>query len=351
MICKQLVGQREVIRFIRHAARWRRFFRCSLAASNLRSRGSAKAGAPTISKACESFVTDAEARELRESTIYKFRLLLRGLREFAGSNGLRYLSEIDIERLRQFRSTWPNRNFAARKKWEALCVFFRFAHDSGWIGTNIAKKLKPPKTKDRPTMPLTREEVTTILAACDDYPDKLNAIRLRALVLLLRYSGLRIGDAVTLPRDRISNGKLFLYTAKSGTPVYCPLPSIVTSALQLIPTVGQYFFWTGKSKIKSVVGDWQRSLKRLFKLAGVPSAHAHRFRDTFSVELLQAGIPIERVSILLGHQSVRVTEKHYNAWTLARQQQAEADVRRMWGETEVGVKGTPEVRHGNDFVN
>jgi hypothetical protein len=31
------IGQPEVIRFIRHATRWRRFFRCSLAASNFRS--------------------------------------------------------------------------------------------------------------------------------------------------------------------------------------------------------------------------------------------------------------------------------------------------------------------------
>jgi integrase len=36
------------------------------------------------------------------------------------------------------------------------------------------------------------------------------------------------------------------------------------------------------------------------------------FRETFGVELLLAGIPIERVSVLLGHQSVKVTEKHYN---------------------------------------
>jgi integrase/recombinase XerD len=162
---------------------------------------------------------------------------------------------------------------------------------------------------------------------------------------------LRIGDAVTLPRDRVTDGKLFLYTAKSGTAVYCPLPSFVTSALEAIPTVGKHFFWTGKSKIKSVVGDWQRSLKRLFTLAGVPTAHAHRLRDTFSVELLQAGVPIERVSILLGHQSIRVTEKHYNAWTLARQEQAEADVRRTWGETELSLKGTQEVRGKSDFVN
>lgn len=310
-----------------------------------------KTDVPTISEICESFITDAKARELHESTIYKFRLLFRKLQEFAASNGLRHLSEIDIEGLRQFRANWPNRNFAARKKWEALCVFFRFAHDSGWIDSNPASKLKPPKTMDRPTMPLTREEVTTILAACDDYPDKRNAVRLRALVLLLRYSGLRIGDAVTLPRDRITDGKLFLYTAKSGTAVYCPLPSYVTSALEAIPAVEKHFFWTGKSKIKSVVGDWQRSLKRLFVLAGVPAAHAHRFRDTFSVELLQAGVPIERVSILLGHQSVRVTEKHYNAWTRARQEQAESDVRRAWSESHDAAKGTQKVREKISFVN
>jgi hypothetical protein len=34
----RIVGQPEVIRFIRQAARWRRFFRCSLTASNFRSR-------------------------------------------------------------------------------------------------------------------------------------------------------------------------------------------------------------------------------------------------------------------------------------------------------------------------
>jgi len=152
-------------------------------------------------------------------------------------------------------------------------------------------------------------------------------------------------------RDRITDGKLFLYTVKSGTAVYCPLPSFVTSALESIPTMEKYFFWTGKSKIKSAVGDWQRSLKRLFILAGVPAAHAHRFRDTLSVELLQAGVPIERVSIMLGHRSVRVTEKHYNAWTLAGQHQAESDVRRTWDESHDVAKGTQKVREKISFVN
>jgi hypothetical protein len=51
-------------------------------------------------------------------------------------------------------------------------------------------------------------------------------------------------------------------------------------------------------------------------------------RDTFAAELLLAGIPIERVSVLLGHQSVRITERHYSPWAKSRQEQLEADPRK-----------------------
>src|SRR5262249_23218675 len=159
-------------------------------------------------------------------------------------------------------ASWPNRNVAARKKLENLRAFYRFAHDSGWIPTNPAVKLKPPKITGRPTLPFSQDEVNRALAACNVSPDKLTAVRLLGIVLLLRYSGLGIRDAVTLSRDRIVSGKLFLYTAKTGTAVYCPLPPFVLSALETIPPVGEYFFWTGESKPKSVIGNWQRALQR-----------------------------------------------------------------------------------------
>jgi integrase/recombinase XerD len=55
------------------------------------------------------------------------------------------------------------------------------------------------------------------------------------------------------------------------------------------------------------------------------------FRDTFAVEMLLAGVPIDQVSILLGHSSVRVTEKHYSPWVRARQDQLEKSVQSAWG--------------------
>ena len=108
------------------------------------------------------------------------------------------------------------------------------------------------------------------------------------------------------------------------------------------------FFWTGHSKPKSVTSYWQRRLQKHFVGAGVPSGHAHRFRDTFAVELLLAGIPIEREAALLGHTSIKTTEKHYAPWTHSRQVQGESDVRRAWLADPVvfaETKGTPQV-HG-----
>lgn len=67
-----------------------------------------------------------------------------------------------------------------------------------------------------------------------------------------------------------------------------------------------------------MTGFWRERIAEVLNLAKV-SGHPHRFRDTFAVALLEGGASIETVSILLGHRSVRVTEKHYNPWVKTRQ--------------------------------
>jgi integrase len=101
--------------------------------------------------------------------------------------------------------------------------------------------------------------------------------------------------------------------------------------------LSRFWFWTANCKLKTAVSDWQARLLGLAEDAKVPKLHAHRFRDAFAVELLLAGVPIERVSILLGHTSIKVTEKHYSPWIRERQEQAEADVRRTWSRDPVAL--------------
>lgn len=73
-----------------------------------------------------------------------------------------------------------------------------------------------------------------------------------------------------------------------------------------------------------------------------------------SIELLLAGVPLERVSILLGHTSVKITEKHYAPWVRERQEQAEADVKRTWAQDPIALletKGTPDVHGKRSALN
>ena len=313
----------------------------------------------TIQAAVDADLRDALAQGLRKSTIGQYRAVLRRLAEFATQRGIRYVAELDIAAMAAFRESWTDKPITALKRLEKLRSFFKFCQSRGWIAENPARMLKNPKVPVKVTLPFTRDHMANILAAAGEYRGhSKSALAARAFILLLRYSGLRIGDAVTLSRERINDGRLFLYTAKTGTPVWLPLPPPVLEALKATAGAGPYFFWTPEATAKSCARDWERTLRRIFRMAGIPSGHAHRFRDTFAVELLLAGVPLERVSTLLGHQSTRVTEKHYSPWVAARQEQLEQDVRRTWG-TDLLVtdrlvsetKGTPGVHGKEKFIN
>jgi integrase/recombinase XerD len=79
------------------------------------------------------------------------------------------------------------------------------------------------------------------------------------------------------------------------------LPDFVVNVLPTIPRVTErHFFWSGLGSLDIAVSGWQKRIRKLLRIAGV-KGHPHLFRDSFATELLPAGVPTERVSILLGH--------------------------------------------------
>ena len=145
----------------------------------------------------------------------------------------------------------------------------------------------------------------------------------------MRHSGLRIGDACTIASERIHNGVLELYTAKSGTKVRLPLNPIALRALQKLPASGGHYFWSGESKRRTCINVWEETFKKMFDRAGI-AGHSHQLRHTFAVNLLQKGVSMENLSTLLGHRSIKVTERYYASWVAGRQQHLEEVVRRTW---------------------
>ncbi|WP_425387814.1 tyrosine-type recombinase/integrase [Edaphobacter aggregans] len=98
----------------------------------------------------------------------------------------------------------------------------------------------------------------------------------------------------------------------------------------------RYYFWSGNGD-PNAVANWQRAYRRLFEIAAIQKpdgslkrCHPHMFRDTFAVENLLARVPIDQVSLLLGHASVKITEKSYAPFVKARQRQLQESVRNAW---------------------
>jgi len=57
-----------------------------------------------------------------------------------------------------------------------------------------------------------------------------------------------------------------------------------------------------------------RALEAVFRRAGIPDISSHNLRKTFATRLLSRGAAITDVQHLLGHASVKTTEKAYAAF-------------------------------------
>ena len=321
--------------------------------------------AMTIEELKTAYLDNAEnGRKLKEPTIDRYRIIFRQLEAFAQAKGIRFVKQLDFGKLSQFRASWKDGALSGQKKLERVRAIFGYAKKMKVIAENPALDLEMPIVRQVPTLPFTHDEMTRILTAVEkEIAESTSADRrakwrrARALILFLRYSGLRISDAVGCGVERVQDGKLFLYTAKTGQEVYVPLPQMAVKALEECPRVHErYFFWTAQGTVETARKKWSEALAKIFRDAKVKDGHAHRFRDTFAVELLKAGTPIENVAAFLGHASVRVTQKHYSAWVKARQIRAEADVMASWESDPVlamtkPTRGTPEVHGKREAVN
>ena len=287
-----------------------------------------------VEAVCEEFIQDQEARKMAANTIRKYRTLLTSrdcnslVMRFSGSS----VSGLSLADLTAWRATWTGAAISQSKAVERLRVFFRWTKDRGYTAEAVADRLKSPKVRTAPTLPFSREEVAALIGAAADQGQPAEGRRLRAYLMVLRYTGLRRGDAATLPCAALRGNELLLRQEKTGEPLYTVLPPAVVDELRHIERVSERFwFWTGNSSPDIVGGNFGRAFRTLCKRVGIVGRPSlHRMRDTFAVESLNAGVPIEIVSRLLGHTSTKVTHKHYDPWVKSRQEQLKAELGKMW---------------------
>lgn len=267
----------------------------------------------TLKDTCDAYLRDIAARNLSESTRNGYQSLFRQLQAFARARKLFEIDDLDSRQIRTWRETWTVKPSTHETRLKLLSAFFRYAKNEGWIEQSPIINLKPPRRTSSPTLPLSRDEMKRMIRASDTLPSE------RAMLLLMRYSGLAIQDAATLSKNAITGSLLTLRRAKTGEVVVVDLPTVALEALSTIARADKdYYFWTGKSKPVTAAKTWRDRLQRVAVRAGVKNFRPHRLRDTFAVELLLHGVAMEDVSVLLGHGSISITERYYAPWCKAR---------------------------------
>jgi integrase len=297
----------------------------------------------SVEMAVHSYVNDKIAQCLSDATISKLKTTFqKQFIPWCRENRLPLLQDVTLPHLQSWRVTWNCGPLASKKRQERLIGFFYFCQRNRWITDNPALGLSPIRATNPAPQHFTQEEYVKITSAIDRFGKREDQReRLRGMVFLLKWSGLAIQDAVTLERSQLgADDRLILRRTKTDVPVILPMqPQIAHFLRRLLPPNSneRFFFWSGKGKPKSAVANWQRALTRLFELADLKHAdgtpkrcHAHMFRHTFAIDMLSKGMPLEDVSRLLGHSSIRTTERYYAPWVKVRADRLEAAVMATW---------------------
>ena len=279
----------------------------------------------SVAQAIEAFLE--HCRELAPSTLRKYSNIMRQLGDFCRRSSIRTMDELTVDALDHYRANRGIVRTTSLKELQTLRQFCGFCVEREWLKKNVAKQVKPPKNvKPEPVEPYTAAEVTRIVGACEKIgKGNYERRRARAMILLLRYTGLRISDVATLGRDRFRDGRIILHTQKTGGLVLLPIPLELQRAIDALPAPRNApfgcpgLFWNGITSRRAVVGIAERTLAAVFQKSEVPNAHAHRFRHTLATEILTKGGSIQDVADVLGI-SAHVAAKHYAKWTQARQQ-------------------------------
>jgi len=308
-------------------------------------------GGQPFREAIKAFITEKEIADIDRPQRNRYQTELDRFADFCESSSVFVVQRVTQEMVNAYKATWPGvygSTYTRRQVQIRLLSFLRFCAYSKWL--DRVPRMASIKITEPPTESLTDDEYNAVLAAAPlEFPDELG-VKIAVIIQLMRWSGLAVRDASNLRRAEILKRDGFYaiqrkrqkilaaHGADKAAFVYIPIPEEIGELLNSVANGNpEYvFFDAGANKGKDLshfsknVSEYISAVFARAKVHSEGHMVSHRLRDTFAVDLLVKGVPLEEVSKLLGHSSVVTTEKHYSRWIKGRQDRLDSLVRATW---------------------
>jgi site-specific recombinase XerD len=244
---------------------------------------------------------------------------------FYGKSGKRELEEmerVDLEAFIEHEQDRGLRISTVRTRLACIIAFLHFLMEQDVISGSLLRrsiKLKLPDTLPRAMNP---SDVRKLLSVIDD-------IRDRALILLLLRTGMRIGEALGLRLNDldIRDRKIHLFEGEKnsmGRVVYLSDDALFAIKLWLKRRdKNKEFVFYGQGNRGLCYSAGRSRFVKYLKKAGLDQKGytVHCLRHTFASELLNAGMRLECLQQLLGHQDIEVTRRYARLTDRTREQE------------------------------
>jgi len=245
--------------------------------------------------------------------------------DFYGKSGKREIEKIERVDLEGFIEHEQDRGLrisTVRTRLACIIAFLHFLMEQDIVPGSLLKrgiKLKLPDVLPRAINP---SDVKKLLCVMDD-------IRDRALFLLLLRTGMRIGEALGLRLNDldIEGKKVHLYEGEKnsmGRVVYLSDDALFAIKLWLRRRDrSKEFIFYGQSNGHLCYSTGRGLFMKYLKKAGLDQKGytVHCLRHTFASELLNAGMRLECLQQLLGHQDIEVTRRYARLTDTTREQE------------------------------
>ena len=245
--------------------------------------------------------------------------------DFYGKSGKRELGEMaraDVEAFIEHEQDRGLRISTVRTRLACIIAFLHSLVEQDLISGSVLKrgiKLKLPDVLPRAINPA---DVRKLLCVIDD-------IRDRALFLLLLRTGMRIGEALGLRLNDldVKGRKVHLYEGEKnsmGRVVYLSDDALFAIKLWLRRRdKNKEFIFYGQSNGHLCYSTGRGLFVKYLKKAGLDQKGytVHCLRHTFASELLNAGMRLECLQQLLGHQDIEVTRRYARLTDTTREEE------------------------------